>query len=511
MTPRAAGAYLEGAVADNAYVQHLTRGGELLRADRVDEARSELERARELRPGDARILNLLGLAYFRLGQYHDAHRIYADLVKRQPEDASMRLNLGLVHLKMGRVDEAIVELVRARDLDPSQARTVGYLGLAYARKGEYALAREAFLEAGQEDLAREMEQYLGANGSAPPVREGGVAPSGDGVAAAAGSAPAVEVVEAAAESRAAEDGAAAEPTRAVGSAAAAAAVAASGDTSPADTIPTPAPVAEAAPADGGPAPAGAAPSDGVVQPARDEGVVTAAVRLATLPTPVTAISTGEGHRAPESVTAFATARLIRPDDGDLPFEIAAGDTLIVRVRGRVLSRTEGVIVSGGELAYEPAVKRVRGRMTEEPFGQEARPMFFVSGHGHLIATPRGGRFTALRLADDILYVREDLVFAFEERLRWENGHVPGSGGGIHVVQFRGEGCVAVRTRRAPLLVKLAPDKVLYVDADVLMGWIGRVVPRVVAPVAGGDASTPFVECTGEGVVLVEEPDPPQAV
>jgi hypothetical protein len=34
-----------------------------------------------------------------------------------------------------------------------------------------------------------------------------------------------------------------------------------------------------------------------------------------------------------------------------------------------------------------------------------------------------------------------------------------------------------------------------------------VVPRVVAPAAGGEASMPFVECTGEGVVMLEEPAP----
>jgi len=40
----------------------------------------------------------------------------------------------------------------------------------------------------------------------------------------------------------------------------------------------------------------------------------------------------------------------------------------------------------------------------------------------------------------------------------------------------------------------------------------EMLPRIVAPAAGGDASAPFVECTGEGVVLIEEPqaEPPLA-
>ena len=104
-------------MAEN-YVQHLTRGGELLRADRVDEAKVELEAARALRPGDIKILSLLGLVYFRLGQFDEARTIYAELVKRQPKDASLRLNLGLVHLKLGDVEAAIGELLAAREQDP---------------------------------------------------------------------------------------------------------------------------------------------------------------------------------------------------------------------------------------------------------------------------------------------------------------------------------------------------------------------------------------------------------
>src|SRR5262249_33905458 len=128
-----------------------------MRQNKVEEARAELETAISLKPGDGKVLKLLGLAYFQLGRYPDARGIYADLVDRAPTDASLRLNLGLVHLKTGDVDDAIRELMRARDLDPQQLRTMGYLGLAYARKGKYALAKEAFLAAGQDDLAREME------------------------------------------------------------------------------------------------------------------------------------------------------------------------------------------------------------------------------------------------------------------------------------------------------------------------------------------------------------------
>ena len=45
---------------------------------------------------------------------------------------------------------------------------------------------------------------------------------------------------------------------------------------------------------------------------------------------------------------------------------------------------------------------------------------------------------------------------------------------------------------------------VYVESSVLAGWIGRVVPRLVAPAGGGSGVATFVECSGEGVVLIED-------
>jgi hypothetical protein len=112
-------------------------------------------------------------------------------------------------------------------------------------------------------------------------------------------------------------------------------------------------------------------------------------------------------------------------------------------------------------------------------------------------------FTAVLLDDDIFYLREDLVFAFEAKLRWENGNVPGLRGRLPVVQFRGDGAVALRSERALVRVKLPPQGIVFVDATRLAGWIGRVIPRAVVPATGGPMGDVCVECTGEGVVLID--------
>ncbi len=468
-------------------------GGELLRKGRVKDARREFEAALELRPEDPKAMGLVGLACFQLQDYDEALATYRALVTNVPNDASYRLNLGLVYLKLGKADEAIDELRKTREIDPGMSKALDYLGLAYARAGHYLHAYEAFKQTGQEELASEMKPHL----SEEEVAAVHARLAGAAEASATAPAPAPEPEPAAAAQPepepAAEPEAAADDEPPLDPGEASGAYAQPLEISRTESESDAAAEFETEGASG----------DAVPMPA--PGAVSEAVQAA-IPSGDAAIESKRaaiGHRGPVTLSQFATSRLIRPDDGDHPFEISAGGVLIVRVQGKVMSRTEGVIVSGGELAYEPATRRVRGAGVDESFGGD-RPMFIVTGDGHLVASPLGNHFAAVSLDDDVLYLREDLVFAFEERLRWENGYVPGSDAKIAVVQFRGTGCVATRTSQPTLAVKLSPDRVLYVDADALAGWVGRVVPRVVAPAAGGEASALFVECSGEGVVLLED-------
>lgn len=560
------------ASAFDRYEQHLIAGGELLRQSRLDDAQKELLAALEFDADGQKALALLGLAYFRAGKFAEALPVYRRLVGLSALDASHQLNLGLVLLKLGDAGAAAAALERSRDIDPSQGRAVSYLGLAYARGGRFAEAYQAFLQAGQRDLAREIADNLTEQErlaieraqerrsaapapvdaasastrfvSTPPVEEPAakpaaapaVAPEAEAEAeaapAAAEASPAAVEPDAAparattadddafdaleridapapAESTSVDDGAVLEVASAVESA-------------PVPIVAPPPPPREPRPRLGSrrsappppprssPAldvPAAADDLDAIVDEV-DHGAISRAVAQAAPSAQRGAARVAAGHRPPQPLSEFATTRLVRLEDGDEPFEISAGGVLIVRVREKMFSRTEGVDVTGGELDYEPAQRRSRGQSRTEPFATAGRALFQVTGQGHLLAAPLGGQFTAVTLDDDIFYLREDLVFAFEPVLRWENGHVPGSRATIPMVQFRGTGAVAFRTERPLLSVKLAQDRVLYVDATALAGWIGRVVPRAVTPADGGPGSELFVECTGEGVVLVEEEQAP---
>ena len=553
--PRATSLWLNDRVVS--FDEALAHGSDALKQGKLDQAQRSFRIALDQEPDNTRVLALLGLTYFRGNQFDEARPIYEQLVAKAPTDPSHRLNLGLVYLKVNESEKAISSLEASRALDPSQGRAISYLGLAYARAGRYAEAYRSFLMAGQNELASEIEINLtgaevqGINSQLGLTPQGPVAKSEGPAVKAEGSSigialprtqtpPTIARTQTPETARTKPPSAPPRATRPEpkeaqealdAKAAAARAEAEYGQqlshpeivieklTSSSPSVPMVPARSGASIPDGAPRPLSAPFSDsmqfvlpkveGAPQQAHD-GVSMISQAVAAAAPSLTASApqrTKAGGTPPRPLSELATDELVRPDEGDEPFEIAPNGALVIRVSDRVMTRLDGVHVTGGDLSYEPAMRRSRGHQTEERFDYGGTPLHSVTGDGYLIAVPGKQTFHAVVLDDDILYLREDLVFAFEASLRWESGNVPGMRGKLPVVQFRGDGALAIRVARPLVRVKLPAQGVVYIDADRLAGWIGRVIPRAVVPPSGGPMGLMCVECTGEGVVLVEpQPD-----
>lgn len=437
---------------------HLQRAGELLRNDDLVGAEQEVARALELGgAADVRVRNLLGLVHFRAGRLAEARDIYQDLVAGDPEDPGLRLNLGLVELRLGRYREAVAHLALVTEKEPRNQRARGYLGLALLRSGDLAGARRAFLEAGQSDLARQVEDRI-----APGMVE-----------ELEGPALAVRHI--------AEDGLRAVEEREL-----------------------PFASVEMERRGGGESPGPA--TDGGWQVRRSGEVALDSAPAPAVPAPPPHPIELLRVDLPVSVTEFATQRLVPRGVYGEPFGLTERGMLIIRVDGQLASRATGAVLSTGQMTFEPLYRRERGRFTEDLFGGEADGLSQVSGKGLILVAPQGQRFTALSLQNDILYLREPAVYAFEDALHWENGRVPGGSGWYPLVQFRGSGRLVVRTARPLACVKVTPEDSTYVEPETLIGWIGQVSPRVLDELEEAPAS--YLECKGEGVLLLEEPAGP---
>src|SRR5262245_37370665 len=430
---------------------HLASAGELVAAKRFGEAEGEILRALSDAPRNVQALNLLALVRYKLGRLEEAHATYREIAGASPQDAHARRNLGLIALKLGHVDEALPELEMAVRLTPDDERAWSYLGYAYAKKGEVVEAAAAFRRAGQDALALELEHA--ATVRRPPTPSLRFPPT-----------PQVE-----GERRPSTE--------------------ARGKALPGLTPSPPASRLKTA--------VGAHALAPPLPPPLDD-----AARLGSidLPPEVAAEAARAIEATPVPLLAFVLSRL-----GQAPAPAIPSGALRLSIVDEAHVRADGVLAGAGNLAWHPAFRRSQGRHTTERLGQDGARFFRLTGGGDVWIAGAPARWLPVSLTEDVLYVREDRVLAFEGTLSWETGTVPGAE--LRMLQFRGRGIVALTLGEAPVAIKVTEDRPTLLAGGRLVGWVGRLVPHG-APGATGmdlDASPFQVVCQGEGVVLLDSP------
>lgn len=186
------------------------RGLLLVKLDRLDEAKQELQKVTELAPGSdvayiaaaqrslfegnvpeavrvAReglrkgqqhfmLLSIYGEAVLRSGagpespEFADARAALERAILKMPNYASAQIALGKLYLLEGRVDDAIARLNAARELDPQNPAIYSQLAAAFRRKGATQQAEEMLAI-----LARLNELEVERIRSAPGDRKAGYA------------------------------------------------------------------------------------------------------------------------------------------------------------------------------------------------------------------------------------------------------------------------------------------------------------------------------------------------
>jgi tetratricopeptide (TPR) repeat protein len=84
----------------------------------LDEGMKMIQRAVEQRADDGYIVDSLGWAYYRIGNYEEAVKHLEQAVELKPEDPTINDHLGDAYWKVGRVLEARFQWAHARDLKP---------------------------------------------------------------------------------------------------------------------------------------------------------------------------------------------------------------------------------------------------------------------------------------------------------------------------------------------------------------------------------------------------------
>lgn len=413
--------------------------------DRVVEAKEELERALALQPQDAKGQDLLAGVYFRLGVYPRAIEIWQALVETYSRDATLRVNLALALLKTGQPTQAMEHIHVALQVSPDHERAWGYLGLTHWRLGNFQDARDAFLRGGQGAMARRMEAVLGAD--AEP---------------AAGSKPGADEF---ASDRAAMRSAAEQAIQRF----------------EAEQV--------------------------TLEPANRESKITGSWRVAEpgeeqvphIPPPFRQLPVTAAPRLDAVLESWSVSL---PEE--VPLAVGADGALHLYTRGDIYARLSGLRAVRGALRTTPVQRRARGRELDEILGVDD-PIFLWRGPvSAVIHPPKGRSYHAVSLDDDVLYVLEESVAAFDDRLGFESGRLPLRTGPLVMLQLYGSGTVVLALEKRPAALRVSEGEEVHVVPSALVGWTGRLLPR--GKKAGGtepySIATPPLSFRGDGVVLV---------
>ena len=434
---------------EEAMTARLRRTSELVSTQRLPEAEVELLAAQNVAPSDLRVLKLLALVRFKLGRIGEARQVYRQAAEVAVDDPTIRLNLGLIALKLESFDEAALELEAAVRLQPDDRRAWSYLGYAYARNRQHAHAATAFRRAGQHELAAEMERT-----AVPPSQ-----PAGSAVVERSAVFTGQDPSQAAAQGEA-----------------------------------TPRPLLRS---DDTPVP--------LLGPGVDAG--TSSGMSVGMSVGMSAGTFAMMSDEMTTLTDFTTARLL-----SLPASASPASSLgqgVVRFSATADThvRESALLVALGGPGLSLARRRTRGHLSGESLAADGERFLRVEGCGELLlSSPERKRgLVVMALDRDVFYVQEDRVVAWGDDVVWESGSVPGSH--LALLQFRGTGRVVILAGANELVaVRIAEGDRFAVPSARLAGWLGRVVvqgnPAVgAAPPAAGLHQ---VTCEGEGVLLLSQ-------
>ena len=464
------------------FLFHLYRGSELLADNCVAEAKGELEEALKMQPRDAEGQGLLGIVYFRLGMYPQAIQIYLELLRSYPNEVTPRVNAALCYLKTGQPAQARDMLAEVIQRVPDHSRAWGYLGLVYERLGEHEKAKEAFDRAGQPHMAQRMEQRIAYPAPTPPPSS-----SPEALAMREAAADAVRELDLSPTAfRQAESVGSGRPGRSgswrsveLGRAA---------ETRPA----TAAPEAPISP----------------LQSARE-------VADSTPPVVPSAVVPSVTPSVPTPTDSLLTRGAVADQQRiPLPARDAAqvSETLVVvRVQRSAAAHPRGVraVLTDTEPFKRSALRRrLRGRDLEEPFGGVGGAMGWYEGSGHLVLSAAAqARLMALQLDEHPLYLREECVVAFAGSVRYENGRLnQGDSEPVPMVQLSGQGWVVFEATGCVRVLDVLAQTSAIVEADRVVGWSGRLLPRPARPDEGPATGRRFVVFAGEGQLWLQIPE-----
>ncbi|MBN1571857.1 MAG: tetratricopeptide repeat protein [Deltaproteobacteria bacterium] len=440
------------------FLKLFKEGRELFDDGKVEEAKRTLEDAYRLSPSSEGVENLLGMIYFSIGDFPKAETIYKKLLKRNPNNLTLRVNLGLIYFKTEKYFNAIRELNEALNIKPNYDKAHNYLGLVYAELGKYKTAREEFLRAGSRSMARKMESIIA--GVVQPdfykkkqQKEKENQDQSNHEIQIGDLTLDPELKEMLSDFEKGDK------------------ISESKDKSKVEHIRLD------------------LDKDGLVE----------------------AKSSDEKRPAKEGKTETQREKKAEKEDaaGRSEFAITDNNNLEIIFSGHTFARSGGIVAAEGNLDFETTKKSHKGKQSKDDLGGEGNPIMKIKGNGKVLISPGDRRITIFTIdSEEVFYVNESSILAFQSGISWENGSIKLLKDDVlDILQIKGKGDFAVLSRTNPVVKEIVEGSPFKVKIGTFIGWQGKIIPKVVNISQKKDESKavdiPFIEFAGKGKVIIE--------
>lgn len=139
---------------------YFKKGKELLDSGNIELAVKYLDRAYANDPDNEKLLNMLGLVYFKSGRLENAYQIYRKLINKNPDNPTLRLNMGVLLYKKKEYSIALEELTIAEKLEPNNTKISDYKGMCLEQEKEYEKALAEYEKSGNTKFIERAKEKL---------------------------------------------------------------------------------------------------------------------------------------------------------------------------------------------------------------------------------------------------------------------------------------------------------------------------------------------------------------
>ncbi len=470
------------------FLTHFNKGRDLYEAQKYEAAERELEEAYLLRPRDQRVLNLLGLVYFRQDKLEKAEEVYRKLVAESPDATILHYNLGLIYFKLNRLEDAESAFLKALELSKGNPKINFYLGSIYERLHRHKDAIYQYRQAGANLMVRRVEDKMAA---AVPPRPGKREKRKDDTAEF----PKQELQD---SIRRHADEALARADQAMVM----------------DKVLLP--VSPSLLAEGGhhgaePDPRPPVPLGGLearltetalFRPREEETeppIPPAAPSVPPAPNPSGSRVAGD-TTPPVPVKPAKTEPPTRRPPAEI-FRFLENNLMEIDFAGKVYLKQGTIYSYSGNLTFWVKEKRPGGRPA----------LVIVTGSGRIILTDKDHEITFMQVTDEAVYVEPGHLLACEEGLSPHYVSLGEDGSPLEFLALQGRGMVALSAASKPLPLTVSPGLPVSVPASSVILWSGEVRPHLVEDpqiyeimLPPGTPAGSLIRLEGSGRVLVEQ-------